>query len=110
MKNIFREPAEPFTFFSYSDFLILIIINLILYLLLKKQLLKLTRINKIMIGIFFLIIVPLLSTQIELYNVHYKFEIVDSFNLLYVIFKFPFWWLIGIINIYLIKIIVKKYI
>lgn len=110
MKNIFREPAEPFTFFSYSDFLILIIINLILYLLLKKQLLKLTRINKIMIGIFFLIIVPLLSTQIELYNVHYKFEIVDSFNLLYVILKFPFWCLIGIINIYLIKIMVKKYV
>ncbi|SIS40135.1 hypothetical protein SAMN05421639_104518 [Chryseobacterium shigense] len=63
-----------------------------------------------MIGIFFLIIVPVLSIQIELNNVHHQFKIIDSFNLLYVIFKFPVWWMIGIVNIYLIKIKVKKYI
>lgn len=107
MKNLFREPAEPFTFFSYSDFLILIIINVILYILIKNQWLKLTRINKIIIGLFFLIIVPLISTKIELNNVHNKFEIVDGFNILYVIFKIPVWWIIGILNIYLIKIKVK---
>lgn len=108
MNNIFREPAEPFTFFNYSDFIILITINFILYVLLKKQLLKLTRIHKIMIGIFFLIIVPLISTKIELNNVYNKFEIVDGFNVLYVIFKIPVWWLIGILNISLIKIKAKN--
>ncbi len=110
MKNIFREPAEPFTFFSYSDFLILIIINLILYILIKKKWLTLIRINKITIGLLFLIIVPVLSTQIELNNVHNKFEMVDGFNVLYVIFKIPIWWIIGILNIYLINMKVKNYV
>lgn len=62
-----------------------------------------------MIGIFFLIIVPLISTKIELNNVHNKFEIVDGFNVLYVLFKIPIWWFIGVLNIYLIKIKVKNY-
>lgn len=46
MKNIFREPAEPFTLFSYSDFFMLTAINLIIYFLLKKQVLTLNRIQK----------------------------------------------------------------
>lgn len=104
MINIFKEPAEPFLFFSYTDFLIIIVINLILYTLNKKQLLSLNRISKIVIGIFFFIIAPIISTQIELKNVQHKFEIVDGFNILYVIFKIPVWWIIGVLNIYLIKI------
>lgn len=108
MKNIFREPAEPFTFFSYSDFLIVLIINLILYFLLTKQLLKLTRKGKIVAGLFFLIIIPVVSTKIELSNVDNKFEVVDGFNVLYVLFKIPVWWIIGIFNMYIMKIIVKN--
>jgi len=104
MNNIFIEPAEPFVFFSYSDFLIITVINLILYILSKNQLLKANRISKIIIGIFFFIIVPIISTQIELRNVNNKFEIVDGFNVLYIIFKIPIWWIIGILNIYIIKI------
>ncbi|KFF24145.1 hypothetical protein IW16_22550 [Chryseobacterium vrystaatense] len=109
MNNVFREPAEPFTFFGYSDFLILIIINLILYVLLTKQLLKLTRKVKIVVGIFFLIIIPLVSTKIELSNVHNKFQIVDGFNVLYILLKIPVWWIIGILNIYIIRIKMKNY-
>lgn len=108
MKNIFKEPAEPFTLFSYSDFLILIIINLILYILIKKKWLVLKRINKIIIGLFFLLIIPVISTQIELNNVHNKFQIVDGFNVLYVIFKIPVWWIIGLVNIYLINAKARK--
>ncbi|REC77199.1 hypothetical protein DRF60_12360 [Chryseobacterium elymi] len=108
MKNIFREPAEPFTFFNYSDFLILIIIYLILYVLIKKQMLKLNTIKKIIIGFFF-IFIPMISIKIELNNVYNKFEIVDGFNTLYVIFKFPIWWIMGILNVYLINIKVKNY-
>lgn len=104
MNNIFIEPAEPFVFFSYSDFLIITVINIILYILSKNQLLKANRISKIIIGIFFFIIVPIISTQIELRNVNNKFEIVDGFNVLYIIFKIPIWWIIGILNIYIIKI------
>ncbi|HCA08201.1 MAG TPA: hypothetical protein DEO71_13560 [Chryseobacterium sp.] len=109
MKNIFREPAEPVIFFSYSDFLILIIINLILYILIKKRWLKLNRINKIIIGLFFLILVPVISTQIELNNVHNKFETVDGFNVLYILFKIPIWWIIGVLHIFLINIKIKNY-
>lgn len=108
MKNIFREPAEPFTFFSYSDFLILIIVYLILYILIKKQLFKFNTIKKIIIGSFF-IIIPMISIKIELNNVYNKFEIVDGFNVLYVIFKFPVWWIIGVLNVYLINIKVTNY-
>jgi len=108
MNNIFREPAEPFTFFNYSDFLILIIIYFILYVLIKKQLLKLNTIKKIIIGFFF-IVIPMISIKIELNNVYNKFEVVDGFNVLYVILKFPLWWVIGILNVYLINIKVKNY-
>ncbi|KPE51866.1 hypothetical protein [Chryseobacterium indologenes] len=100
MTNFFREPAEPFTFFSYSDFLLLISFNLILYVLHRKKGFKL---NKVITGILLFIIIPLISCKIELANVHNKFEIVDGFNVLYVFLKFPVWWLIGILNLYLIN-------
>ncbi|PRB02051.1 hypothetical protein CQ046_13895 [Chryseobacterium sp. MYb7] len=108
MNTFFREPAEPFTFFNYSDILIIIVINLILYILSKTQLLKLNKISKIVIGIFFFIIIPIISTQIELSNVHSKFAIVDGFNVLYIILKIPVWWIIGALNIYLIKTRIKS--
>lgn len=100
MTNIFREPAEPFTLFSYSDFLILISFNFVLYFLHKKRGFEL---NKVITGVLLLIIIPLISAKIELAHVHDKFEIVDGFNILYVYLKFPVWWLIGILNLYLIN-------
>lgn len=109
MKNIFKEPAEPFALFNYSDFLILIIINFILYLFIKKRIIKWTKINKIIFGFFLFIIIPFLSCEIELNNVHHKFEIVDGFNVLYILFKIPFWWMIEIFMIYLINLKTTKF-
>jgi hypothetical protein len=103
MKNIFREPAEPFTLFNYSDFLIFTIINLLIYLLLKNRILKWTPLCKRIFIILLFIIVPILSCQIESNNVHNKFEIVDGFNLLYIYFKFPLWWMLGLFNYWFIN-------
>lgn len=105
MTNFLREPAEPFLLFSYSDFLLLISFNLILYLLYRKRGFKL---NKVITGVLLLIIIPLISAKIELDNVHDKFEIVDGFNVLYVYLKFLVWWLIGILNLYLVNIYYQR--
>ncbi len=99
MINIFREPAQPLTLFSYSDFFIIIFINLVLYFIVEKKLAQWTTLSKIVLGIFFFIVIPLVSANIELNNAHNKFEMVDGFNLLYIFLKFPVWWLPGIVNI-----------
>lgn len=99
MKNIFREPAEPFSLFNYSDFLILSIMALIIYWILKKEILRWNPLTKVILGISLFIIIPILSCKIELNNVHNKFEFVDGFNVLYIYLKFPLWWMIGLFAI-----------
>lgn len=79
-----------------------------MYFLLKKQILTLCRIQKIIIRILFIIVIPLVSAKIELSNVYHTFDVVDGFNLLYIYLKFPLWWIIGMLNIYLLNKKVKR--
>ena len=103
MKNIFRQPAEPFSLFSYSDFLILSIMFLIIYWILEKRILRWNAMTKVILGISLFLIIPVLSCQIELNNVHNKFVFVEAFNVLYVYLKFPIWWMIGLFTILFIR-------
>lgn len=103
MKNIFEEPAEPFTLFSYSDFAILIVFNILIFFFMKKKLLKINKSFKIAFILLFLLLFPFISNIIEVRNVRNKFEIVDGFNLLYTFLKIPIWWILGIMNFLLIK-------
>lgn len=109
MINLLSEPAEPFTLFSYSDFLILILINLLVITLFKIRKLKINLLFNIVYIITFLFIIPYISNSIELNNVYKKFIIVDGFNLLYIFLKIPIWWIIGIIEYFLLKKVIKIY-
>lgn len=100
--NLLSEPTEPFTLFNYSDIAILILFNIVIYFLLKKTTIIDNKL-KVIFMILFLIVFPLVSIKIEINNVHKKFEVVDSFNLLYTYLKIPIWWVIGILNYYILK-------
>lgn len=96
--NIFQEPAKPFIMFNYCDFAILLLVNILVFCILKYNLLKYNRIFKIVILLSFGIIIPVISTEIEAANVHRKFDFVEGFNLVYIFLKYPVWWVIGISN------------
>ena|ERR1035437_9456589 len=106
--NIFLTPAEPFTLFSYCDFVILIGLNLVFYLLIKYDYLEKIRIYKTLIAILFIVVVPFLSNTIEIHNVNRTFSIVDGFNLLYTFLKIPVWWMIGLVNIFILRFYLMK--
>lgn len=103
MVDIFTEPAKPFTLFSYSDFAMLVIFNILLYLFLRWKMIILNKKLKIAFILLFFLVFPFISNKIEINNVYKKFKIVDGFNLLYTLLKIPIWWLIGILNYYAIK-------
>lgn len=103
MMNIFTEPAVPFLLFNYSDFVLLLALNIVFYIAYKIRKIKINLYHKIAIAILFVFVLPMISTHIELNNVHKEFEIVDSFNVFYVLFKIPIWWIIGLLNIFILK-------
>lgn len=102
----FNEPAKPFTSFTYYDivfFFLILAINI--YIFKSKQDIKINRFVKTAVFLLFFIVIPYISNTIETRNIYKKFTIVDSFNLWYLIFKFPVWWTIGILEIlYLSKL------
>lgn len=98
MLNIFQEPATPFTLFSYSDISMFLIMNLLILILIKTRLINKTFLPKLFLAVLWIIVIPMVSSEIEIYNVHNKFENVDGFNLLYVSLKYPTWWFIWLIN------------
>jgi hypothetical protein len=106
--NIFLTPAEPFTLFSYCDFAILIVVNLIFYFLIKYNYFERIKFYKTIIAILFIIVIPFLSNAIEIHNVNRTFGMVDGFNLLYTLFKIPLWWLIGLVNIFTLRFFLRK--
>ena len=104
--HFFNEPAEPFTAFTYYDLAFLFIITAInIYIFKKKQNINLNRFVKTTVFVLFFILIPYLSNTIEIRNIYKKFTDIDSFNLWYLIFKYPVWWAIGILEIlYLSKL------
>lgn len=105
----FNEPAKPFMSFTYYDiafFILILIINIYIYR--NRKNIKINRFTKIFIFLLFFILIPYLSNTIETRNIYKKFTIVDGFNLWYLIFKYPVWWLIGIVEILFLSKIQEK--
>ena len=111
LSSIFTAPAEPFILFNYSDIAILLIINISLFLVLrnyrfksKRVLIRLKILLSFLLLVLYVFIIPVISIIIEDYNVHKAYQVIDSFNLFYIVLKSPIWWLIGIINILLMYV------
>lgn len=105
----FNEPAEPFTSFNYYDlsfFFIILVINI--YIFKRKSNIRINRFVKIIVFILFFILIPYVSNIIETRNIYKKFTIVDSFNLWYLLFKYPVWWTIGVLEILFLSKIQRK--
>jgi hypothetical protein len=94
---MYFEPTTPFVLFGYFDIILLSIILLMCYLVLKFKLIRKIdwKVNLVRYTVLFFVC-PYFSGEVEANSVHHKYEIVDGFNLLYIIFRWPTWWLIGI--------------
>ncbi|TKB97215.1 hypothetical protein [Pedobacter cryotolerans] len=104
------EPATPWVLFGYFDIFLLfllITINIIIWKfnILKRVTWKISIPMVLLIFFFF----PVMSTQVEVNNVYNHFKVVDGFNLLYIWFRWPTWWILGIIEmIVFVKIVRTK--
>lgn len=95
--------------FGYFDIFILFAIILIdLLLCLYRPINKLDW--KILTVVFLLLFlgIPYVSTKIEQIQVHQTEEMIDGFNLLYIFLKYPIWWTIGTIEIFILRRSIKK--
>lgn len=95
--------------FNYFDIIILVVIVITDLLIWKYRPIK--KLDWKLLTVVFLllfIVVPYISTKIEQYQVHQTEEMIDGFNLLYIFFKYPIWWTIGIIEIMTIRRLIKK--
>lgn len=55
--------------------------------------------------ILFGFILPFISGMVESEVVHEKYDMVDGFNLLYIFFRWPTYWVIGFIEFSILKVI-----
>lgn len=86
-------------YFDYIIFGLLLLFNVLYW---KKRLNG--KIGCLIIGILFGVAIPFVSMKIELIRVKSEFEMIDGFNLLYTFFRFPMYWIIGILQSILINI------
>ncbi|NOU61991.1 hypothetical protein [Marinifilum caeruleilacunae] len=86
-------------YFDYIIFGLLLLFNVLYW---KKRFNGKT--GCLIIGILFGVAIPYVSMEIELLRVKSEFEMIDGFNLLYTIFRFPMYWIIGILQSILINI------
>lgn len=89
--------TDLFTYFDLS--ILLLIISLDISILSKKRKVKLSNLTIMLFAIFFLFILPYLSTELESHLVHSRNEVVDGFNLLYLWLKWPIYWLVRAIEL-----------
>jgi hypothetical protein len=89
--------TDLFTYFDLS--ILLLIISLDISILSKKRKVKLSNLTIMLFAIFFLFILPYLSTELKSHLVHSRNEVVDGFNLLYLWLKWPIYWLVGAIEL-----------
>lgn len=105
----FNEPAEPFMSFTYYDIAFLsIVVTINIYIFRNRKNIKINRFTKISVFLLFFLLIPYLSNTIETENIYKKFVIVNGFNLWYLIFKYPVWWAIGILEILFLFKFLKK--
>jgi hypothetical protein len=60
---------------------------------------------QLFIIVLFALILPILSITVEIEIVNSKYGLVDSFNLLYTYFRFPIYWVVGIIQLIVYRIL-----
>jgi hypothetical protein len=58
---------------------------------------------QIFIIVLFALILPIFSIAVEIKIVNSKYGLVDGFNVLYTYFRFPVYWVIGIIQLIIYK-------
>jgi len=86
--------------FTYFDLIILLLILIINFkIVLKRSKVVLSWITISLFIISFLFIFPYLSTELESHLVHSRNEVVDGFNLFYLWFKWPIYWLVGTLEL-----------
>jgi len=86
-------------YFDYIIIVILILFNIIFW---KKKIKE--NIGCTTIFILFGLVLPIISQIIEIKQVQYSRGIMDNFEVLYTIFRFPLYWLIGIIQGFILKL------
>jgi hypothetical protein len=101
-------PATPTTAFRYFDILLLLIIIIINTLIWRFRIIRVFNWKVVLIAIalvFFLF--PYVSAKFEAANVFRKYDLVDDFNLLYIWLTWPIWWIIGIIELFVLKRLIR---
>ena len=94
---------------GYFDILIILLVVLADFLIWKYSLIK--KLDwKVLFVLFILLFVaiPYISTRVEQYRVHQVETDIDGFTLLYIFFRYPTWWVIGIIEILTLRKIVEN--
>lgn len=84
--------------FSNFDFIVISSLLVLNFLILKIKLKK--NIGCLITGLIFGLVLPLISIKLEINKVTAERQILDSFELLYVYFRFPIYWIIGIIQLF----------
>lgn len=90
-------------YFDYILIGILIVFNSIFWKTSIKQ-----KIGCIIGVLLFGLLFPLTSLAIEVQRVKTTIGIIDNFEILYPFFRFPIYWLIGIIQLFIIEVNSKK--
>lgn len=100
------KPTTPTVLIGYFDivmFLLLLAFNLLVW---KFDFLKSLNCGILLIfSVVLFIIIPLIASFFEAHLVHSTYEMVDGFNLLYIWLKWPIYWLVGIIELILLRLI-----
>lgn len=87
-------------FVGIFDFYMLIIVFIFNYAVWKHKIIRKCS-WKINLAAFLLfgLVFPLLSIDIEIAVISNEIQNIDNFTLLYTLFRFPIWWLIGILEV-----------
>ena len=96
-----------FSIFDCITIFLLVVMNLLFW---KHNFLYNVKKVWIIIVPWFLLfagILPILSIIIEIKMVKNEYEIVDGFNLLYLYFRFPLYWIIGWVELLIVTLIGK---
>lgn len=92
--------------FDYTLLVIILIFNIGVwqYKIIKKS----NWILYLVIFLLFGFIIPFFSIDFEIQNATKNIKEIDRFTLLYTYFRFPTWWLFGILELFFLKYQIKQ--
>jgi len=73
-----------------------------------RQIKKMDWRAQTMLVLLLFVVIPFISTKIEQHQVHQTEDMIDGFNLLYIYFRYPIWWFIGLIELLTLRRLMKK--